>query len=220
MTIFVAVAVEVALEGVEVVVAGGPEVRAAVAGRQLLLVEPLGVHPEGDDLFVVGAVEDPDASPLGRRLGDPPQERVVELLARRLLERDDVHALGVDAGHDVLDRRVLAGGVHRLEHDEQGVGVARPEQLLGVLQLLDALGEDGSWRRRRARRPRARRTRRHPSTRCRARRGWPWSLVRRAARWRSVAVGPRAPVGVEVRHDARLRSTRRSTNLPSSASTR
>ncbi len=131
-----------AFERVDVLVAFGPEARPAVARGQPLCVQPFGVHPQGDDLLVVGAVEDADASTLGQRVRDPPEEVVVELLARRLPERDDVHALRVHARHDVLDRRVLAGSVHRLEHQEQRVRVARPEQLLGVLQSLDSPTED------------------------------------------------------------------------------
>ena len=46
-----------------------------------------------------------------------------------------MHPLWVDTGHHVLDRRVLARRVHRLEDDEQRVAVARPEKLLGVREL-------------------------------------------------------------------------------------
>jgi hypothetical protein len=66
---------------------------------------------------------------------------VVELLGGRPLEGDDVAALWVDAGHDVLDRAVLARRVERLEHDEQRVGVGRVEQLLGRGELLFELLE-------------------------------------------------------------------------------
>ena len=37
----------------------------------------------------------------------------------------------------MLDCAVLAGRVHRLENDEECVPVARPEELLGVRELLD-----------------------------------------------------------------------------------
>ena len=56
----------------------------------------------------------------------------------RLLEREHLDALRVHAGHHVLDRRVLAGGVHRLQDHEDRVAVARPQQLLCVGELLDA----------------------------------------------------------------------------------
>jgi len=58
-----------------------------------------------------------------------------------VLEAEDLAALGVDAGHHVLDDAVLAGGVHRLEDDEQGVAVDRVEQALQRAQLLDLFGE-------------------------------------------------------------------------------
>ena len=66
---------------------------------------------------------------------------MIELLAGGLLERHDVHALGIDPGHNVLDRGVLAGRVHRLEDDQQGVDIARPQELLRILQPLDALSQ-------------------------------------------------------------------------------
>ena len=46
------------------------------------------------------------------------------------LNEDDLHPLRVHARHHVLDHGVLAGRVHRLQHDEQRVAVARPQQLL------------------------------------------------------------------------------------------
>jgi hypothetical protein len=39
------------------------------------------MDPERDDLLIVRPVEDPDAAALRKRLGGPPQEIVVELLA-------------------------------------------------------------------------------------------------------------------------------------------
>ena len=43
----------------------------------------------------------------GSALAAPPQEIVIELLGRRMLERIDLAALRIDARHDVLDRAVL-----------------------------------------------------------------------------------------------------------------
>jgi hypothetical protein len=60
---------------------------------------------------------------------------VVQVLGRRGLERDDLAALRVDSGHDVLDRAVLAGGVHGLEDQEHGPAI------LGVEHVLE-LGEE------------------------------------------------------------------------------
>jgi len=54
----------------------------------------------------------------------------VELLARRGLEGEDLASLRVDARHDVLDRAVLAGGIHRLEDEEHGPAVLGVELVL------------------------------------------------------------------------------------------
>ena len=50
-------------------------------------------------------------------------------------------ALRIDARHHVLDRAVLAGGVHRLEDREHRPAVLRVELLLQLRQPLDAVGE-------------------------------------------------------------------------------
>jgi hypothetical protein len=62
------VAVEVALEGVDVLVALLPERVASITGRKALRLEPLGMDPQRDDLLVVRAVEDPDAAGVLRPL--------------------------------------------------------------------------------------------------------------------------------------------------------
>src|SRR5262249_11746771 len=60
----------------------------------------------------------------------------------RLLEAVDFAALGVDPRHHMLDRAVLAGRVHRLQHDQDGVTVVGVEQLLSGGELLAALVKD------------------------------------------------------------------------------
>jgi hypothetical protein len=132
-----AVAVEVALEGIDVLVALLPERLVSLAGREALRREPLRMHLQRDDLLVVRAVEDADASPPRQCVRDPPEVVVPELLGRWPLERDDLHTLRVHARHDVLDHGVLAGRVHRLEDDEQRVSVTRPQQLLCLRELRD-----------------------------------------------------------------------------------
>jgi len=63
---------------------------------------------------------------------------------RRLLECLDPTALGIDTRHDVLDRPVFAGRVHRLEHDQERVRAVRPEQLLCCGEFVDELSEVSS----------------------------------------------------------------------------
>ena len=104
--------------------------------------EQLGVDLHDQHVLVVRAVEDADPAPLGQAPHVPPEEVVVELLGRRLLEAEDLAALRVHAGHDVLDRPVLAGRVHRLEDDQHRVAVVGVEQVLGLGQVREVLVED------------------------------------------------------------------------------
>jgi hypothetical protein len=100
------------------------------------------VDTRGEDVFVVRAVEDADHAS-GRDCGVSAPEEVVTGLKRcGHLERGDIAALGVDAGEDVADGAVLAGGVHALENDEQGLLLAGVEDLLQLVELSAVLDED------------------------------------------------------------------------------
>ena len=59
---------------------------------------------------------------------------MVEFLGGRRLERRHLAALRIHARHHVLDRAVLAGGVHRLEDEQHGPAILRVEP---VLQLRE-----------------------------------------------------------------------------------
>src|ERR1041384_1299748 len=85
--------------------------------------------------------EDADPPALRQRLGDAPQEVVIELLMARRLEGMHLTALRVDAGHHVLDCAVLAGGVHRLEDRQHRPPVLRVELLLQGSEALHAVRE-------------------------------------------------------------------------------
>ena len=120
-----------ALEGVDRLVALLPEALVARAGRQLLALEPLRVDAHGDDLLVVGAVEDRDASARREGLGRAPQEVVAEFLVEGCLNETTSTPVGFTP--DITwHRPVLAGGIHRLEHDQQPVAPAGPEQLVSA----------------------------------------------------------------------------------------
>ena len=71
----------------------------------------------------------------------PPEVVVVALLGRGRLEAEHLAALRVDTRHDVPDRAVLAGRVHRLEDHQQRIGVLRVELVLMLRELLDAVFE-------------------------------------------------------------------------------
>ena len=51
----------------------------------------------------------------------------------------NLHALGVQATHHMLDGAVLAGGISGLEHDEHGVGVGSVEAILQRRHLFEDL---------------------------------------------------------------------------------
>ena len=83
----------------------------------------------------------PIRPPLRQALRCTPQKVVVQFLGRRLLEAEDLAALRIDAAHDVLDRPVLAGRVHRLQDDQHRVPVVRVEEVLGLGQVGQVLRE-------------------------------------------------------------------------------
>ena len=88
------------------------------------------VDARGEHVFVVGAVEDADHA-ARRDLGvDAPEEVVAGFERGGHLEGCDIASLGVDAGEDVADGAVFAGGVHALKDDEQGLGLAGVEDIL------------------------------------------------------------------------------------------
>ena len=67
-----------------------------------------------------------------------------ELLRRRRLERDDVHAARVHLADDVPHRAALAGRVHALEHEQHAAGAAGPALRVELfLQRREPLGELG-----------------------------------------------------------------------------
>src|SRR5262249_16096035 len=125
-----AVPPEVALDGVDVLEALLPHPRRHERRRKVMALEEIGMHADYEHLLVVRAVTDADAPPLLRLLERAPEELVIQLLRRRRLEGVHLAALRVHAGVDVLDRAVLAGGVHGLEDQEERPAVLRVELVL------------------------------------------------------------------------------------------
>jgi hypothetical protein len=106
----------------------------------------LGDHQFGVDLdhqhvFEIGAVVDADPASLGQSTSVTPQEIMLHLLGRRFLEREDLAALRVDAGHHVLDGAVLAGGVHGLEDQQDGMRIGGVELFLRYAQGVQVFGQ-------------------------------------------------------------------------------
>src|SRR5207249_2538104 len=116
-----AVAVQVALQVRDRLVALLPRVVFAAPVGNAFAAQDLRVHAHDQDLLVVRAVEDADTPALGEQARAAPQEIVLQLLGARVLEAVDLAALRVHPGHHVLDHAVLARGVHGLEDDQQRV---------------------------------------------------------------------------------------------------
>lgn len=92
--------------------------------------EHLGVHACDDHVLVVGAVEHGDAAQRGHHELVAPHEVVLAFGRRRRLERVHVDADRIESGHDVFDGGVLARGIHRLQHDQDGATRLRIQLLL------------------------------------------------------------------------------------------
>ena len=81
------------------------------------------VHSHHKDVLVLGAIEDDNLAFLRRLLLDAPKEIMLRFLFRGRFESMDARALGVHRGEDVIDGSVLAGGIQRLQADQQGAFV-------------------------------------------------------------------------------------------------
>ncbi len=110
-------------------------------GRERLGAQDLGMNTDDEHFFVIGAVENPDPAPLRQAARGPPKKVVVELFRARMFEAENFAALRIDPRHDVLDRAVFAGRVHRLEDEEEGVAIVGIKQALQLAQFLHLAGE-------------------------------------------------------------------------------
>src|SRR5258708_7025202 len=99
------------------------------------------MHPHHEGLLIVAAIEDADAAAFRETFHAPPEIIVVEVFAGGRLEGKDLATLRVDTGHDVLDRAVLPGGVHRLEDQQHRPAVLRVKHVLKLGQQIDAHGK-------------------------------------------------------------------------------
>ena len=88
------------------------------------------MNPNDKNFLIVRAVENTDTAALGQGARGAPQKIMVQLLQARMLETEYLATLRIDTGHDVFDRAVLAGGIHRLKDQQQGVTVGSVEQIL------------------------------------------------------------------------------------------
>src|SRR5580704_19275121 len=76
------------------------------------------MNPNYQHLLVIRSIKDTDAAAFGAATVSSPQVVVVEFFDGRAVERVTLTALGIDAGHHVLDDSIFACSVHALEDEE------------------------------------------------------------------------------------------------------
>ena len=117
------------------------EVADVVVAPTPLLLRNQVVHANDEHVLVVRAVEDRDVAATRGVFVDAPQVVVGELGVVRPLEVRDPDAERIDRAEHVLDRAVLARGVHPLQDHEQLVLALGVQQALEVGQLGIELGQ-------------------------------------------------------------------------------
>ncbi|KAF2174371.1 hypothetical protein K469DRAFT_693866 [Zopfia rhizophila CBS 207.26] len=130
---------EVALEAADVLQPFVPDRVIHQDLRKRLAGQDLRMHAGHQDLLVPGAIVDADPATGRQRHHVAPEEVVLALQPDRRGEGDDLAALRVDAGEDMLDGTVLARGVLRLEDAEHGPAAAGIEPALQLGDGLDPL---------------------------------------------------------------------------------
>ena len=94
------------------------------------------VHPDDQDVLVMGPVEDGEL-PLPRRYPvDAPEEVMLSLLGRGHAEGHHLDASGIEPAHDMLDGAVLPRGIAPLQDEQDAVCLRAPQQVLELEKLL------------------------------------------------------------------------------------
>jgi hypothetical protein len=98
--------------------------------RKAFVPEKLRMHPNDENLLIVGTIEDGDPSAFGKPVRRAPEKIMFQFLGAWLFKTENVAALGIDPGHDVTDGAVLAGGVYPLKDQQQRIAVGCIVKLL------------------------------------------------------------------------------------------
>jgi hypothetical protein len=107
------------LESVDPIVTNGPDVcRCEI------------VDPHNQHVLVVRAIEDDYFPSCGHSWVYPPQEVVCQLFGGGLSKGGHSAALGIHRTQKVIDRSILAAGVHCLQTDQQRTAALRIQQVL------------------------------------------------------------------------------------------
>src|SRR5208282_4226689 len=97
---------------------------------QFLRLEQFRMDAHDENLLVIGAVENADASAFRQTARRAPEKIVRQFLVAGAFEAEDLATLRIDARHDVFDGAVLARGVHRLKNQQQRVAAVGIKQTL------------------------------------------------------------------------------------------
>ena len=93
-------------------------------------------HADGNDIFVMGTVEDGDLPFGGDFFVNAPQEIVVQFLSSGFFEGYYVQPLRIHPGEDMLDAAVLAPCIHSLKNNQNFVLVLGKKFFLQFLQFF------------------------------------------------------------------------------------
>src|SRR5437016_8039764 len=99
------------------------------------------MNSDDEHFLIVGPVENADAPALRKTARRSPQKIMIQFLGAGMFETENLASLRIDARHHVLDGAVLAGSVHRLENQQDGVLVAGVQHALQRAELLSVFLE-------------------------------------------------------------------------------
>src|SRR6202050_4568696 len=88
------------------------------------------MHAGDQYLLVIGSVEDANPPTFRQITGGAPEKIVFQFGSTGMFEAEHLTALGVDAGHHVLDGAVFSRRIHRLKDQQDCMPIGRVEKLL------------------------------------------------------------------------------------------
>src|SRR5438445_845035 len=103
--------------------------------RQFLALESLRMDANDEDFLVIRAIKDADPAAFVQAAGGSPKEIVLQLLGARMFETEDLAALGIDAGHHVLDGAVFSRRIHGLKNQQHRIAHVGVEEALQLAQF-------------------------------------------------------------------------------------
>src|ERR1035437_1877350 len=100
------------------------------------------MHTDNQYLLIVGSVKDSDPTAFRQTLGCAPQKIVFQFRSTWMFETEYLTALGIDAGHHMLDSPILSGRVHPLKNQQYRIAVGCVMKLLQCAQFPHLFSEE------------------------------------------------------------------------------